>query len=163
MQVFVKRSSLGEADPVPVISHYSDIPLMSASLHGGEYTVMILPPSAVDMPQNAPFKLKSDWRDNMATITQNEAYRRIEDVFPTYMQTNANSDINYSTNKYGVDTSVWPQDAKDRKAENDRGWNYVGAVRQTSDALASQVTLTDPTGDAHWPVRISPVYIPPVP
>jgi hypothetical protein len=180
MQVFVSKSALGLPDPIPVLGYYVDTPVLDRDLHGSGATVFSLPLSAVIAP--SPMKpitgvtppttpaqptdtqfvpvLKASWRaDNMPQMVNDEALRRIEESFPDYMQRNANAAINASTMQYGVDTTAWPQPDKDRKTANDTGWIYVQAVRDRSDALESQITLTDPTDDSHWPTRIPPVYI----
>lgn len=170
MQVYVSKSLLGLPDPIPVLGYYQDAPVLPRDLHGAGASVFSLPASAVIVPasrtsqpisdtQFVP-RLKASWRaDNMTQMVQDEARRRILESFPDYMQRNCNADINTSTMTYGVDIANWPQDAKDRKIANDTGWVYVNDVRVRSDALESQVTLTDPTDDSHWPTRIPPVYI----
>lgn len=165
-QVYVQKSMLGLPDPILVLAHYIDPPpYQPRDLHGANGTVLILPLSMLANmtdPTNATV-LDSHWRDQMASMVNGEATRRIEEAFPDYMQRNSNADINASTMAYGADPSVWPQDAQDRRMEGDRGWAYVGAVRQTADALETQLTLTDPTADSNWPTKITPIYIPPAP
>lgn len=162
MQVFVKKSDL-ITDPVPVLAFYNDTPTMALDTHGSDVTLLVLPPLAIDQ-SSLPPKLTSDFRSqNMPMMVNNEAARRINLSFPDYMQRNCNADINTSTTKYGADSSGWPPDAQDRKADNDRGWSFIATVRQTADALATQTATTDPTDDSHWPVQIPPVYVEPVP
>lgn len=175
MQVYVNKSALAGTDPIPVLGAYQDLPVLQMDLHGTGTTKLHLPTSAIVPGKPMPIDpmstdtptmptLKASFRsDNMSDMVNYEAVRRIDLVFPDYMQRNANGDINTSTMKYGADSSQWPQDAQDRKALNDTGWTYIGNVRQASDSLETQVTLVDPTDDSHWPSAPPPIYIPPVP
>jgi hypothetical protein len=160
MQVFVPRAAL-VADQVPIIATYPDTPSLAVDFHGSAATMFSLPPEAID-PNFMPPQLVTNFRDNMLSMCQAEAQRRINLVFPDYMQRNCNADINRSTTLYGADSSTWPTDAQSRKAENDRGWYYVSQVRQSSDALGAQTATVDPTDNLHWPPDIAPIYIPPV-
>jgi hypothetical protein len=175
VQIFVDVADLA-TDPVPILCYYPDTPVQPKNTHGAGATVMTMPFTAIVLPPpptysveglknpSPPPLLVSTWRaDNMPMIVNGEANRRIQLVFPDFMQRNANADINRSLTLYGPDSSTWPSDAQDRKAQNDLGWAYVGNVRQTSDALASNLTMTDPTNDTHWPVAPPPIYIPPIP
>jgi hypothetical protein len=172
MQIFVSKTALAGTDPVPVIATYDDLPVRKIDLHGMGATVLTLPLAAVVPPPKpsgtvpAPPlpTLKPSFRgDYMPMMVNGEASRRITLVFPDYMQRNANNDASESILKYGNDSSTWPQDAQDRRAQGDQGWAYVNACRQTSDALATDVTIVDPTDDSHWPTSPPPIYIPPVP
>src|SRR5262245_14080761 len=161
MQVFVKRSDL-PTEPVPVFAFYEDSPRVADDLHGPDMALLSLPVEKVDRSVTPPV-LVSDFRlTKMPQMVNDQANRRIDVAFPDYMQRNANADINNSTVLYGTNVASWPQDAKDRKAEGDRGWTYVSQVRSTSDALSTNTGLIDPTDDVHWPTEITPVYIPPV-
>lgn len=163
LQVFVRKTDLAGTDPVRVIAYYPAAPVLDRNLHGADCTVMLLDATSLDMTAN-PYLLRVDWRQDMALIVNAESERRLAEVFPDYMQRNASADIGRSTLMYGTDTPSWPQDALDRKAENDRGWQYVSAVRQSSDALSIDLAIIDPTADEHWPtVPSPPIYIAPVP
>src|SRR5262245_26230831 len=146
-QVFVKKSALAGSDPIVVVANFPDDPMMARDAQGTDCTPLCLPAEANDQTNLPPLPsvLRPDWRDHMQGIVNEEAERRIDEAFPLYMQNNANADINNSTLLYGANAATWPQDAKDRKAENDRGWNYVSAVRQAADALEHDNTLVDPT------------------
>src|SRR5262245_21110726 len=133
MQMFVRRSDL-PTEPVPVFSIYEDDPQHAEDLHGSEFTLLNLPIDKLDRSVTPPV-LVSDFRlTKMPQLVNDQANRLIYVAFPDYMQRNANADINSSTMLYGANPATWPQDAKDRKAEGDRGWTYVAQVRMTSDA-----------------------------
>lgn len=167
-QIFVKKAALSGSDPILVIAMHPDEPVLPRKLYGDTLTPLTLPNSKLTIPDprqpdSTFYYLMEDWRQEMSLMAAGEANRRISEVFPDYMQRNANADVSNSLAKYGADTATWPQDAKDRKTESDRGWNYVALVRAASDALANQTTTVDPTHDSHWPPVISPpIYIPPV-
>jgi hypothetical protein len=158
MLIFVNKADL-TLDPVPVLAYYPDASAMAIDTHGANATMLSLPTQDLDLSTTPP-RLVTGFRNDMASMVNYEAERRIEIPFPAYMQRNCNSDINQSITKYGADPSVWPTDAQQRKTEGDRGWTYVSTVRQTADALSTQTTLTDPTDDSHWPASIPPVYVP---
>jgi hypothetical protein len=166
-QVFVKKAMLAGVDPVPIIAHYPKEPTRARDMHGAECTVFCVPTTAIDetgIRDGVPPTLRSDWREAMEEIVNTEASRRIEEVFPEYMQRNSNADVTASSLKYGTNVGTWPQDAQDRKAESDRGWQFISTVRQTSDALGLDHTLIDPSDDSHWPTAPDPpIYIAPVP
>jgi hypothetical protein len=160
MFVYVKKADL-VTDPVPVIAFYPDETLgLKIDAYGSSCTMMYVPAEALKQATVPPV-LATNFRSYMHSIVNVEANRRIKIPFPDFMQNNCASDINASIVAYGPDPEQWPADAQDRKIENDRGWAYVHAIRQTSDALSSQTTLTDPTDDSHWPAIIPPVYIGP--
>jgi hypothetical protein len=163
MQIFVNKADLINPT-VTVQAYYPDsTPPLSITLHGANATLLALPPADIDLSQLPPV-LVSTFRNDMAIMVNAEATRRILLVFSEQMQRNSNADINRSTTLYGASPAAWPADAQARKTEGDRGWNYVGAVRQASDALSTQTSLNDPTDDSHWPTAISPpVYIEPTP
>lgn len=166
MQVFVQKAKLTD-DPVPVVAHYEDSPVVPRNRMGDTCTVLAVPADAIqhnmlrpDDPEVRPAaQLKSDWRSHADVICNGEAQRRILESFSEFMQRNATSSTSDSIMKYGADQSAWPQDAKDRQATVDAAWAYVTAVRQTSDAMQDALPV-DPTADANWPTRIPPVYIP---
>jgi hypothetical protein len=161
MQLFVLKSDLSTPPAETIIwGIHDDLPLLDRGLYGAQYTPLSLPGSVVQTDQTTlrPY-LKSDWRSNVATIANGESYRRIIECFTEFMQRNANSVITGYISQYGADSTTWPVDAKNNKAESDRGWAYVSLVRQSSDAMQSALPA-DPTDDSHWPTKITPVYIP---
>ena len=165
-QFFVKKADLPGPDLVPVFASYPDSPIVARNAHGDQITPLVLPASQllIPMPNDPPGtmpKLKDTFRNFMPQMANGKSSRRIDEVFPAYMQSNANADNNSSTMKYGAASVSWPPDAKARKAEADRGWNYIAAVRQSSDALSTQTTTIDPTDNSHWPTVITVIYIPP--
>ena len=80
--------------------------------------------------------LATNWRDNAAIVANAEAFLRIERVFTSYAQRNANADMTNCITKYGADPATWPADARDRKTIGDQGWTYVNSVRQKANAMA---------------------------
>jgi hypothetical protein len=168
MLVFVRRSDLIN-DPVRVMAFYDELSALPLDFMGAECTRLSLPQEAIIKPTYDVLnpdptamipKLVSDFRvQYMRQMVLAEASRRINLAFPDYMQRNSNADINNSTMKYGAGYGTWPPDAQARKAEGDRGWQFISDVRRVSDALETQTSTTDPTDDAHWPTQISPVYI----
>ena len=160
MLVYVNRSDLIN-DPVPVVGSYEESLGLAIDFHGSACTMLVLPPAAVDMTTFPP-TLKTDFRANfMSSMVNAEASRRIAMAFSYDMQRNCNADMSTSTMNHGADSTTWPADALSRKAENDRGWVFVSAIRTASDALGAVTATTDPTDDNHWPTQITPVYIPP--
>ena len=162
MQCYVNKADLIN-DPVPVLAFYPDSPTLVNTIHGPNATRLQVPDADLDQSQ-FPNVLVSTFRNDMETMVNSEGGQRITAVFTDDMQRNANADVNRSTMLYGADPATWPSDAQARKAEGDRGWQYVSAVRQASDALSTQTSLVDPTDDSHWPTVISPpIYIEPTP
>jgi hypothetical protein len=161
MQVVVRRADLGEQQPV-VLAHYPDgTNIRSTAPYGDGVTTMTVPDTAIEKIEHVGNRLAANWRSFANVVVNAEANRRVQISFPDYMQRNANQDLSNSITSYGADPSNnWPQDALDRKASADAGWNFINAVRQASDAMVGGMPL-DPTDDAHWPTQIPPVYIPP--
>jgi hypothetical protein len=161
MQVVVRRADLGEQQPV-VLAHFPDATdIRSTQSYGDGVTVMTVPDTTLVKVEHIGNVLAANWRSFPNIVVNAEANRRVQISFPDYMQRNANQDLVNSITSYGPDPSNnWPQDALDRKASADAGWNFINAVRQTSDAMAAGMPL-DPTDDAHWPTQIPPIYIPP--
>jgi hypothetical protein len=174
VQVYILKTDLSQTI-VPVYGIYPDIPSLDRNMMGTTLNVLTLPPEAVQSslpalptdPASGPIstvifsQLASNWRTYTASIVRNEAQRRILESFSEFMQRNAANDLTKSITLYGTNSSTWPQDAQDRKAEADRGWAYVSAVRVRSDAMETSMP-TDPTADSAWPTRISQIYIPSV-
>jgi hypothetical protein len=162
MQVIVRRSDLGEQQPLAIGYFADNVIIRDLASYGSGLTVLTLPDTAsiITSPGEAA-RLVPNWRSYSATIVNAEANRRIQLSFTDYSQRNANQDVITSITKYGAETTMWPQDAQDRKATADTGWNFVNTIRETSDAMIAGMPL-DPTDDGHWPTQIPPVWIPPV-
>jgi hypothetical protein len=163
MQVIVRRADLGEQQPIVLAFFPDGTDIRNTQSYGNGITTMTVPDSAVvPAPPESPggHVLAANWRSFPNVVVNAEANRRVLISFPDYMQRNANQDQLASVTKYGADSANWPQDALDRKAQADAGWNFVNAVRESSDALIGGMPL-DPTDDAHWPMQIPPIYIPP--
>lgn len=186
MQVFVPRVDLtGAADEVVrVFASYEDSPLVPTDLHGEQNTVLALPsialvnntaaimpafpipgmtpsgPPPVSTPAAAAYTVKPNWRvDFKSPVIAGEANRRVLAVFPEYSQRNASAEMNNYITQYGADATTWPAAAKSRKAEMDRCWTYVNAVRNTANSMGQSNLPTDPSGDGNWPTRV-PSYQP---
>jgi hypothetical protein len=167
MKVFVRTSSLGGGKAPEVIAYYPDDSEVAADAHGSEMTMLVVPKhvlkTAADKSDDmmSPLssmptmpKLADDWRETAASvILQAEAKRRTEDVFPVSEQMSSLRDLLRFTLQYGTDTSKWPTEAKNRKAEIDSLWNYVGEVRERVRALSS--LPNDPVSDKNWPTRMT--------
>jgi hypothetical protein len=167
VQVYVLISDLSLAI-VPVYGVYPDIPMLDRNMMGTTLTVLSLPPEAVKAaPPYDPTvsttvlfsQLASDWRTHTDWLVNNEAQRRILESFSEFMQRNATNDATRSITLYGTVSTTWPVDAQARKAEADRGWVYISAIRVQADAMMSSMPV-DPTADSAWPTRITQVYIP---
>jgi hypothetical protein len=172
MQIFVNRADLtAPADKVLVLAIYNDDPTMPYTAHGDPtvVTVLYLPNEAIvrevtELPGGIKIPstyLAADWRLNAEQIVNEEAGRRIEDVFPDYKQQNSTAGYQQCLTAYGNDPSVWPPEAKTFKDEYDRGWAYINAVRERTPVLIATLP-PDPTADSHWPTRIDPVSFQPI-
>lgn len=174
MQIFVKRADLtGQADEIVyAVATYDDATQVDPAAYDKiAITVFILPPTAVQivvptppangdiplMPVDRRPTLVKSWRmDYVTQIPAGEAGRRIYSAFPDYSQMNSNNEMNGYITQYGNDSSKWPSAAQNRKAEIDRCWTYVNAVRASANAMAQQMLPVDPTADGHWPTIIPP-------
>ena len=171
MHVFVRRSDLAapNQDAVPIVGYYNDETEVPADAHGADVTMFSVPdwaivnnyPSEYNMvpPGSRPIgpTLPKNWRETYrASIVGEEAARRILEVFPEYSQRNSVSELNGYILQFGTNVTEWPNRARNRKAEIDRCWNYVNAVRTRHGALANTTLPSDPTADSVWPSRIAP-------
>jgi hypothetical protein len=161
MQVVVRRNDLANPNPVVIATYNDDIfvDIAALGLTDDIATVLTVPASAISYPANQPPTLASSWRDNGQMTTNAEAFRRIERVFSSYAQRNANADMVDCVTKYGADSATWPQDARERKTLADQGWDYVNSVRQQSNALGPNMPV-DVTHDSHWPTEIPRINYP---
>ena len=157
MQVFVRRSDL-TLDSVPVIGTYDDSVRIDPAQHGGDMVVLSLPPNAVISPTaeiSMPM-LVTGWREaNKQQIISAQATKLIDDVFPEYSQRNSTAELTGYIATYGADSNKWPDAARKRKAEIDRCWSYVNAVRNKSTAMMRASLPVDPTANSNWPTRIA--------
>ena len=161
MQIIVRRSDLANSNPI-AIATTDDTVVVDVTAYGLDEqaaTVITVPPDALVYQERGPPVLATNWRDNGAVVANAEAFLRIERVFTSYAQRNANADMTNCITKYGSDPATWPADARDRKAMSDQGWAYVNSVRQQANAIG-QALPTDPTDDAHWPTEIPRINYP---
>lgn len=176
MQVFVLRSDL-LLDPattkVRVMAAYPDTPAKPIDFNGSQCTVLIVndnqvdwfrpdvaggsppPPSGMGIAPTITQVLVPNWRNEYRYVLNNEAFRRIQLVFPEFKQRNYTAKYQDNITQYGTDTSTWPSEQQTFKAEYDRGWKYVSDVRTASNAWTAMPA--DPTADSIWPTQISPI------
>ena len=160
MQVFVWRSDLTLA-LVPVLATYPEFPIIPRDAHGADAAVLSLPSKAIEShPDDPTSNLVGDWRIiHIVQVVNDEARRRIDELFTEYMQRNALWAVQHNITRYGHDPATWGGAEQDVYATAEQGWAYVRDVRQTADAMESNMP-NDPTADGNWPPRIPPVYIP---
>src|ERR1700747_2366295 len=148
MQVFLKRSDLSSNQDAEILAVYEEGVEVDPKWHGGNAAIVHVPNSAINYSVS-PYKLLAGWRDgNQAQMMAAEATQRIDDVFPDYAQRNLIAEIEGYILQYGADSTKWPEAAKQRKAEFDRCWNYVEAIRSTSNKLAAAMPA-DPSADVN--------------
>lgn len=159
MRVFVRRSSLTLAadEAAQVMAYFDDAATISPEMtKRPDFAVLSLPASAFRPTDHLP-ELMPGWREsNKATIAYGEAARRILDVFPEHSQRNSIAEMQADMTQYGAEIGQWPAEAQRRKAEVDRSWAYVAAVRGRANAMLKGALPADPTADSHWPTRASP-------
>jgi hypothetical protein len=161
MQVFVLRSDLELANP-PAVAIYPELPIIPRDFHGVESAVLSLPDAATRTnPDVLVTTLVGDWRILFVDqVIDGEARRRIDESFSEYMQRNALWAVQHNITRYGANPATWGTTEQQIYATCEQAWAYVAAVRQTADAMISNMPI-DPTADANWPARLSPpVYIP---
>lgn len=156
MQVFVRRSSLTLTadEAVSVMGYFDDAAtLPPAMLRRTDFTLLSLANGAI-LPGMGLGSLAPGWREaNRAQIVSGEATRRIDAVFPEYSQRNSIAEMNGYIVSLGVTATAWPTAPQRRKAEIDRAWSYVNAVRASADGMLKGALPADPTNDSHWPTR----------
>jgi len=158
MQVFVRRSALTLAtdEAVPVMAYYEDSVEITADMQRPEFATLSLPGHAIRTGPALP-SLAPGWREeNKSQIVSGEAERRILDVFPEHSQRNSMHEVYAYLTGFGADAGKWPASAQRRRAEIDRCWSYVDAVRNTATEMLKSALAADPTADSHWPTRIAP-------
>ena len=159
-QVFVPRNDLSAEshpdNPVRVVASYANQTLVKMDMHGAQCTLLgVQDPMVMNDRENFRMILKPEWRNDYKTTINAEARRRIETVFPEFKQSNYTAKYQEYLTQYGSDTSLWPPETGEFKAEYDRGWQYVADVRSASNAWTAMPT--DPTADEIWPPVISPI------
>lgn len=159
-QAFVSRNDLNRTgdDPIPVVAFYEASVDISSDAHGEGMTVITVPSDAIESgtPGIGPV-LAPGWRDKYrAEVAGGEASRRILEVFPDHSQRNSSAEYSNYITLHGADTSRWPQAAQLRRAEIERAWTYVNAVRTANAKLVTSTLPRDPTANGHWPARIAP-------
>lgn len=158
MKVFIKGADMASGKDARIIAVYEDDIAIDAKAHGDDAIMLTgVPRTAVKSDING-MMLASDWRQMSDTrqVVSGEATKRIEEVFPSYSQLNTVMEVEQYILKYGTDAAKWPANVKQRKAEIDRCWDYVNAVRSASATMAKASLPVDPTADARWPNKIAP-------
>jgi hypothetical protein len=140
---------------------YEDAQVIDLTTVKPQWTIMSVAGSYI---QNDPYlsarQLQPAWREpNKTQILSYEANARIQAVFPDYSQRNANNEMNGYITTYGANSASWPSAQQSRKAEMDRCWTYVSAVRASANNAGNVALPADPTDDSHWPTRV-PAYVP---
>jgi hypothetical protein len=157
MQVFVNRSdlTLSVNEIVRVLGYYDDGVEVAATAHGPQAALLSLSKAAIDNTRHGTV-LTSGWREaNRELIVYSEAERRILAAFPDYSQRNASAELMGYLAVHGA-AAAWPAAAQRRKAEIDRAWAYVEAVRRAARGILARALPANPVADSHWPARISP-------
>jgi len=158
MQVFVHRSDLtltiGEV--VRVFGYYEDGTEIAPDAHGFGAALLSLSQAAIVNDSLRTTTLAPGWREaNRELIVYSEAERRILAAFPDYSQRNSSAELMGYLAVHGANAAAWPAAAQRRKAEIDRAWAYVDAVRRASHGMLAGALPADPTADGHWPMRIN--------
>lgn len=155
MQVFIKRSDLMSKEAIRVAGYCEDAVAIDPDAHGADMVVLSLSRAAiVHRPDGGGMVLRADWREaNRERIAAGEAERRIFAAFPEYSQRNSMAELIGYIASLGANSATWPREAQQRKAEIDRAWAYVAAVRRASNGMLSGTLPGDPTADGNWPTR----------
>jgi hypothetical protein len=155
VQVFVRSSDVGAANPV-VVATYPESRQVSNDTHGQGMSVYILPTEAIKQPSaGSPPTLVDNWQSLpgvMLMATTKEAARRVEETFPTSEQIASLHQTNEDLMRYGTDLSKWPLDARQRKADSDEKWKYVNEVNERVRAHTASPPH-DLSSDKAWPTR----------
>jgi hypothetical protein len=165
MKVFIRTSDLGEKSP-RLIAFYRDESAVPDDAHGEGMTVLTLPANAMiaerlyaDAPPEAGepiiMRLADDWRQRVGpTVLEAQATQRINEAFSPAEQISALRETVDLVIKHGPDASSWPTSAKQRKAEIDEKWKYIGEIKERLRALMPSMPA-DPTSDKAWPMRLA--------
>lgn len=159
MKVYVRNSDLGSAQPTIVASYSSDANL-SPDLHGDNMRVLDVPDNMVEgAGAGLPMRLNENWRTaGGPTLVNQEAMRRIEEVFPDYSQRNALAAVTNFMLQYGYDIAQWPADAQAERAKLETGWMFVRQVRERANAMVNDQTA-NVTDDNQWPTKIDKIEV----
>lgn len=156
MQAVVTRSELSGSE-VTVVATFDDHINVDIKQYGQDATLLSVPNTAIQNRFGQVPILTGDWRSSSKVqVLSAEATRRIDETFPDYSQRNAIAELEGYMLSSGVDPSKWTAVQRGRKAEIDRCWNYVNAVRAANTKMMSAALPSDPTADSNWPTRISP-------
>jgi hypothetical protein len=161
MRIFVRRSSLTlkSDEVVPVLMTLDDsaeLPNEAQWPQLRDAAMLNLPASAIQHVDMRP-TLPPGWRETYRSqIAEGEAERRILAAFPEPLQRYSLYELDAAILDHGSDAKQWPQSAQRRKADIERAWGYVQAVRAKAGSLAKSALPADPTADRHWPARIEP-------
>jgi hypothetical protein len=158
MLAVVKRADLTGtgSEVVRVLAFYDDDAAFDPAAYGDDVAVLLVAQSAIRASPD-PATLDPNWRtQNSRQTVMREATSRIEDVFPEDAQRDSIMEVNDYMLQFGTDINKWSAMARQRKAEIDRCWNYIRAIRTAGNGMASAPLRADPTLDSLWPPRIGP-------
>ena len=159
MQVFVQTAFISDTENTPVIATYEDAVIIAADAHAGGTLFRFTSGKHLTFSSGGMQALLPSWRDDLNTVINFEANRRVEIPFPDFKQRNATHKTQQYGAMYGMDRNQWPPDAVAAQAEFDRGWTYVDQVRATAANLQTSKPL-NPCEPSLWPPIIPPVQIP---
>jgi hypothetical protein len=161
MKIFIRKSSVAESNPEIMASYPADAQV-DADTHGPDMVMFeITAPIKLERrPDNSQFdriepfaRLPDGWREKFSRpILEAEADRRIGDVLPVMEQLTSLRETIDLILQHGTDAAKWPPQAKTRKEDIDKAWNYVREVRERVRALKS--LPGDHAHDKNWPARI---------
>ena len=155
MKVFVRAADLPGEKPMVIASYADDVDIADDA-HGQDVNVLTLPAHAIVQDERlGSLTLAENWRERAGGLpVRVEAKRRIEEAFTISDQLNALHEVIDLVVKHGTDATQWPTEARQRKAELDERWEYIGEVRERVRAHAPSVPL-DPHSDKVWPRRLT--------
>jgi hypothetical protein len=160
MQVFV-RTIVQNGDS-PIIALYEEGVALPADAHktSPDGTIPVYMRGIDQQYINAgpPMMLLQNWRDQLNTVVDSEATRRINDVFPSTMQASASLLRQNDILSYGSDVTTWPPDQQDKNTEIQRGTDYITAVNSAADTVKTNAP-TNPCDDQYWPAPITPISL----
>jgi hypothetical protein len=156
MKIFIRKSSLGEKNPEIVASYGSDQPV-NANTHGNDMSMFEIPDGLVSLallPDETMPRLPEDWRERLTEpAVQAEAKRRIDEALSPIEQITTLHELVEFVLQHGSEIEHWPDSAKRRKADIDKTWDYVRAVKESARTIKSlPATLSH---DKHWPERLA--------
>ena len=153
MKVYVRSGDITGAD-IFVIAAYPDGTNVPEDAHLG-YTVMYVPDDAIEtrqLPGQPPaMYLRQNWRESASAYLR----RRSDPSHQCGVQRSGSACRARRDAEQHDD--LWDQrcgmaaEARARKATFDSGWNYITSVKQTADAMKTNLPA-NPSADSNWPI-----------